>query len=68
MRLCLDGEHLGPYPLDRPSTARRGGGPERCPVGPAPSSRVSSYKVGVCWGRRDFAARRVVRGGVCWTA
>ena len=26
-------------------------------MGPAPSNRVSSHRVGVCWGHRDFAAK-----------
>ena len=49
---------IGPCPLDRPSTARRGGGPERSPVRAEAASRLSSHRVGFCWGRRDFAARR----------
>ena len=42
--------------------ARRGGGPERSSVRSEPSIRISSHRVGFCWGRRDFAARHVVEG------
>ena len=60
---------IGPCPLDRPSTARRGGGPERSPVGPAPSSRVSSHRVGFCWGGvwRSFGCRLTFPEGQCRT-
>ena len=49
---------IGPCPLDRPSTARRGGGPERSPVRSEPSIRISSHRVGFCWGDVAVTDRR----------